>query len=108
MCAGRANTDSFVDGARPSRPLIPRALPGWKGRDGAAPAKRPFGEITIPPTCLAEAPARSLKDRTRVAKGEGHDALLDEERGLVGHLRPAPLPGPKDLRVEAEHLPLHR
>jgi hypothetical protein len=35
-----------------------------------------------------------------VAQGEGHHPLLDERRGLVGHLRSPALPWPQDLRTE--------
>jgi hypothetical protein len=39
-----------------------------------------------------------------VTEREGHHPLLDERRGLVGHLRPPSFPGHEDLRAEPEHL----
>jgi hypothetical protein len=40
----------------------------------------------------------------RVTQGKGHDPLLDERGGLVGHPGPAAFSWPQDLRPEPEHL----
>jgi len=41
------------------------------------------------------------RPRAGSAEGEGDDALLDEHRDRVRHLRPAAFPGAQDLEAEA-------
>jgi hypothetical protein len=50
---------------------------------------------------LSRDPGRA---QPRMTEGEGHDPLLDERGSLVRHFRPTPLPWPRDLRAEPEHL----
>src|SRR5207249_4710428 len=65
----------------------------------------PFAEMTIPPHLSRRSTAEILiGPNPGVAQGEGQDPLLDERRGLVGHLGAAALSGPQDLRAEPEHL----